>query len=580
MVTYGRGVAGAVLRTLQAKLNDTPSVQDYGVIGDGTTDERGAIAALLTLLGSGQYEMFFPGGYTYKIGSNLTIPRNATLRMGNGAKLLIPDGVTLTLSGGDLRAGRTQVFQCTGTGKVVGTIANDTIFPEWWGAVADGLNPNVGADFSQRAAAATRNNAPLQAALDFAGYRYSIDGLTGTVSFTYGFYVHSNTLNVPLSVNIVGYGIGSAIFFYSPTGNQLSFVGTNNHLVSDIFLAPLAGPTWNYTTGYGLYMDGVSTPNVRNVWSSSFGGGCFFFKNVIEGRINGLICDNSNGPSFTFRGVGQGSVVSNCVTAGSGGTACFDIQSGYDWHFIGCTAKDADIGTYGFYLNGVENINMTNCGAHSISHEGIYLTATCINNTLVSCFVNDASTTASGVYSAIVVSGTRNVLIAPKVTGNTPTYQYGIFLGGAATDCIIRDPNVTPGTLGAIFEGQPIGVNSYQVRKVSTANATPLNIWAKGLNNNAGCYIKAIVIAKQRASVTEFAAFEITAFAQTSGAGTTLTAPVITSTKGNAATTMAATLVLTTATANAGVVNIQVTGLGTGASVDWEAHVQVLSVTG
>lgn len=572
--------ASAVRRTVQDRLRDSFNAKDYGLVGDGSTAEVSALNALVTWLeGRGRpYEIVFADG-DYLIDSSMTINSGATLTFSAGARLVLPTGTTLTLKSVELKAGLHKIFSYTG-GTLAGTIRNPLIYPEWWGSLADGLHPPVGSDFSARAAAAANNTGPLQAALNFAGNQYAVNGLTGTVQLPYGYYVHDGTLSVPLSVNVIGYGIGSGLFYYGASGNAMECIGTNNSMLKDFFLAPIAGPTWNYSTGFGLYMDGVSTPIVDNIWSSGFGGGTFFFKSVIEGRIRGCISDNSNGPAFTIRGVGQGTVIENCVTAGTDGGACFDIQSGYDWHLIGCTAKDGGTGTNGYYFNACENINMTACGAHSINREGILMTASTLNCTLTSCFVNDASMAATGIYPAISVSGSRNKLIAPKVTANDPKYNYGISLFGGATDCTVIAENITPGTLGALQDAQPIGSNMYSVRKVSTVDATPINVWNKLLNNNAGAVIEATVIAKQRGS-SECANFKVWARAVTSSSGTTLSAPAfIVTSKSNPASTLAATLVLADGAANAGVVSLQITGLAAGLSVDWEATVTVLSVTG
>jgi hypothetical protein len=581
LLGFIQSTTGAVLRTVQNKLRDHFGSKDYGAVGDGITDDRNAINTMLTNLTSDftDFELYFPKG-SYLIGSDLTIPTGAALRFHAGAKLIIPNGVTVTMTNTELLAGRQQIFQCTGTGKVVGTIRNDLIFPEWWGAIADGLHAPVGADFSARAAAAARNAPALQAALNFAGYQYSINGLTGTVSLTYGYYVYDTTLSIPLSVNVIGYGIGSAVFYYAATGNAIECVSTNNHLLKDFFIAPIAGPTWNYTSGYGLYMNGVSTPVVDNVWSSGFGGGTFYFLSVIEGRIRGCISDNSNGPAFIIRGVGQGTVLSNCVTAGTDGGACFDIQSGYDWHLIGCTAKDGGTGTNGFYLNAVENINMTACGCHDINHDGIVLTASTLNCTLTSCFVNGASTGSSGSYGAFNISGTRNKLIAPKVTQNTPTYSYALILGGGGVDCTYCEENFISGTAGIILDAQPTGSNVTKIRKVSTANATPVNIWAKSLNNNCGTILEATVLAKQQGASGATAMYKFVTYARTNTTNTALLSGPTSIYSYESDALLNATWVLTDSTANAGVVSLQITGLAAGGTVDWEAIVTSIAVTG
>lgn len=580
MVGFLQAGAGAVLRTVQAKLRDTLGAKDYnGVTGDGITDNRNALNTMFANLASGfgVCEVEFPRG-DYLINSNLTVPTGITLRFHAGARLVIANAVTVTFTGTDVKAGRHQIFSCTGTGKVAGTIRNDLIFPEWWGAIADGLHPPVGADFSDRAAAAARNAPALQAALTFAGNQYAVNGLTGTVSLTYGFYVYDTTLSIPLSANLIGYGIGSALFYYKGTGNAVESISTNNSLIADIFIAPIAGPTWNESTGYGLYMNGVSTPCVRNVWSSGFIGGTFFFQSVIEGRLHGLISDNSHGPAFTIRGVGQGTVLENCLTAGTTGGSCFDI-SGYDWHLIGCTAKDGATGVNGYYLNACENINMTACGVHDSAKEGILLTASALNCTLTGCFVNGASTVSSGTYGAMNISGTRNKLIAPKVTQNAPTYSYALILGGGGTDCSFVEGNFVAGTVGTILDGQPTGSITTKVPKVSTTDATPTNIWAKALNNNAGVLLEAMVVAKQRGNAAS-SIYKFWVHATTGSVSTVLASGPTSVYSYESDALLNATFVLTSGAANAGVVSLQITGLAAGQPIDWEATVTAISITG
>jgi hypothetical protein len=573
----------ALVQQLRAEIG-VVGVTKFGTVGDGVTDDSAAIIAGLSTL-TGRNQLTFPLG-DYLLGNNVSVNGNVLLEFKAGARVVIPDGVTLTLNDCEIRAGRQQIFKCIGTGKVVGTVRNDLILPEWWGAIADGLHPNVGTDFSDRAAAAARNAPPLQAALTFAGNQYSFNGNTGTVSLTYGYYVYDTTLSIPLSVNVVGYGIGSALFFYSATGNAVECINTNNSMLKDFFIAPLAGPTWNVSTGYGLYMKNVSTPIVDNVWSSGFGngvsgGGTFYFESVIEGRIRGLISDNSNGTAYTIRGVGQATVFYGCLNAGTKHGAAFDIQNGYDWTLIGCTGKGGYTGfTNGFYLNSCEDINLIGCSTFRVNREGLLMTASALNCNIANMTVNDASSDSPGTYAGMNISGTRITLTAPKVTSNTPQYSYGIALMGGATDITVQNPNVTPGIQGSILDAQPIGSNTFPVRKVTTTTATPTTIWQKALNNNCCCSLEATVNMKQRGATGESATFKIRARAVTGTSGTTLSSGVIYTDKSNSSSTVNASFVLSNSAANNGMVDLQITGLGSGLSIDWEATINVISVTG
>lgn len=76
-VGYIEAGAGAVLRTLQAKLRDTVSVKDFGAVGDGVADDTAAfIAALAAAL-----NVYVPPG-TYKITAALTLSSGQVLRGG------------------------------------------------------------------------------------------------------------------------------------------------------------------------------------------------------------------------------------------------------------------------------------------------------------------------------------------------------------------------------------------------------------------------------------------------------------------------------------------------------------------
>jgi len=74
-VTYNEGGTGAVTTTVQAKLQQTVSVKDFGAVGDGTTDDTAAIQAALN---SG-YPVYVPAG-TYIINGTLTGATNLTLK--------------------------------------------------------------------------------------------------------------------------------------------------------------------------------------------------------------------------------------------------------------------------------------------------------------------------------------------------------------------------------------------------------------------------------------------------------------------------------------------------------------------
>jgi hypothetical protein len=121
--------AGATARAVQDKLRDHVAAKDFGAVGDGVADDR---AALVLADAAGPFRLS-PG--SYKVSANLTITNDIVVAP--GAKLVIPNAVTVTING-QVLAGVQHIFQCTGTGAVVISAQKTrTGYPEWWGAISN-----------------------------------------------------------------------------------------------------------------------------------------------------------------------------------------------------------------------------------------------------------------------------------------------------------------------------------------------------------------------------------------------------------------------------------------------------------
>lgn len=117
--------AGRWRRIIEGPYN----VRHFGARGDGVANDRAAIAAAAAI-----GPIRFDEG-RYLVSSNLTIVNDVTFMP--GARLVIPTGVTVTFSGA-VNADVAQIFECTGTGKVVfNWIRTWKGYPEWWGAKGD-----------------------------------------------------------------------------------------------------------------------------------------------------------------------------------------------------------------------------------------------------------------------------------------------------------------------------------------------------------------------------------------------------------------------------------------------------------
>lgn len=68
-VNYNQGGTGAVVRTVDKRLQDLVSVKDFGAVGDGTTDDRIAIQAAVTHVFTTGDVLYWPNG-TYYMATN------------------------------------------------------------------------------------------------------------------------------------------------------------------------------------------------------------------------------------------------------------------------------------------------------------------------------------------------------------------------------------------------------------------------------------------------------------------------------------------------------------------------------
>jgi hypothetical protein len=111
----------------------------YNPFLNGSTFTNTTLQATITAIGATRKTVFLPPG-TWVISANLTFPTTLDLVIPSGALLDINPGVVVAVNGG-LIAPPVRIF--AGTGTVTFGTHTDTVYPQWWGATADGVTDDA-----------------------------------------------------------------------------------------------------------------------------------------------------------------------------------------------------------------------------------------------------------------------------------------------------------------------------------------------------------------------------------------------------------------------------------------------------
>jgi hypothetical protein len=211
-ITATRAETGAVAVPVLTKLRERISVKDFGAVGDGVANDRAAFDNAQTAA-AGQ-QLLIPEG-TYLINTAVTMGSTVELVFEPGAKIKPATSVTVTLSGRVL-AGRYQVFDLSNaSAAIAGLVHNEEVFPEWWGAVADGTTDNK-AVFDKIATQLTAST-PRRVKLDIGTYRFS----SKPNDFTTGVQlVGQGMSNTVLERNYTAGGINEGFLTWSGSGSN------------------------------------------------------------------------------------------------------------------------------------------------------------------------------------------------------------------------------------------------------------------------------------------------------------------------------------------------------------------------
>lgn len=178
----------------------------------------------------------------------------------NGAEIVLPANVTLKFEGGQIinatsitgdntriEAGLTQIFDADAGTTYLGTWIVDKVYPQWWGAVGDGIADDT---------------LPVQAALNFGGTVYFVNG-TYTISY------------VEAAVNGTHILLSSKAVIQSTISFDIGIKISGNNCIMEggtFFMPPVFDPSdveWVYAgiyiTGTNVLVKGVTLDNVQKV---------------------------------------------------------------------------------------------------------------------------------------------------------------------------------------------------------------------------------------------------------------------------------------------------------------------------
>lgn len=294
-VTFLQSGLGAVSRTAQAKLRETVSVEDFGAIGDGATDDTTAIQAAITEAISRGCDLYFPDGQ-YVVGTSLS-NLHSVRKFGPGA----------------IKAGAATFYVDPSS-----TNAN-TIY-----VATSGNNSNDGLNSS-------RPLATLAAAMTvLASYGPDLAG-TWTISLAAGTYSQGN-VNFPVTL-----GNRNRVIIKGPTvnhpnvptaimdgGSSLAYgINFDSRSVAEVSNIKFT----NYTT-FGVVSQDFADILCTNVHASGITGGSAIksqqgrlrvFGGIIQSCQVGVIC--ISGTTFTIgdpnlASLANGTQILNCTQGG------------------------------------------------------------------------------------------------------------------------------------------------------------------------------------------------------------------------------------------------------------------------
>lgn len=477
---------GATSRTLAARFADWLSAKNFGATGDGTTNDRAALANAITAGASSHVAL--PAG-TYRISSSLTF--SVPVVFMPGAKLSIDAAQTATFSAGIVAPELSQLF--TGSGTVAGL---RTARPEWWGALRDGstddgpeiqaaltcvgaasggevllsagtyavnsaLTMSVGG-VKLRGAGRTATNLGISNAtmtvitVSGGAQHWEISGLTFLASSnqTAGGAIDCQAAAVGRIVDVRTYQMFTGVTLGNSVGTLIDhcefsdFRGSGiliNGSCNDVFIS-------NCIMNGAEFATGIANPastGIRMVDKAEA---------VMVHACEIIVC---NEPLFmTGAGPGTGTTPAYCRFTDCFFDSCLNgavIDNSRDITFEGCWFSNRP--ENGCAVTNSVDVKFLGCTFANNHKHGCLVEATSTRTRFVGCTFDSNSQASSGTYAGVAfAANTTDFVVANCYAGNggrfTGTQGTGITVAAGTSDrYIIADNLVTGNTVVGVFDG-------------------------------------------------------------------------------------------------------------------------------
>lgn len=243
------------------------NLMDYGAKGDGLSNDQAILVSVLAKIGASRSQIVVTKNHNFATGGTVTIPANVSVVF-EGGQFLCLGGASAVVFAGPVQARLEKIFGTTaGFSFAAGAVSE--VWPEWWGAVGDGVTDDHTALQSALTSVRSGNNYAENAVLRLGARQYK----------------NSAPLILPAGALVQGSGRGSTRLLHSGanaclTTERISSRSYNLGLRDfDIILLSNAGLGFEGFEQLGaklerLYIEGTAAAANTNrgvrFWSTTF----------------------------------------------------------------------------------------------------------------------------------------------------------------------------------------------------------------------------------------------------------------------------------------------------------------------